>query len=230
MFYGLSHQGDFWKERLNLYVALAPVTNLAHTTSELFVNLSQVEKELQDILYAFHIYSVLGDSVTSAAMKVTCGLVPEFCQFAEGFLITSDPSLDNEERFQVYMAHFPTGASIQSLIHYAQIIKSKEFQLYDWGSKSKNEEKYGQDTPPKVDLGNIDLPTAMFVGTADDLGDKLDCEWARDQIPEDALIHYEEIAAGHSTFMIGNDMSYFQNVLALLEQYNPKTPDRKSVV
>ena len=51
----------------------------------------------------------------------------------------------------------------------------------------------------------------MFVGTADDLGDKIDAAWARDQIIAggSALVHYEEIAAGHSTFMIGNDMSYF---------------------
>ena len=79
------------------------------------------------------------------------------------------------------MGHFPAGASVQSLIHYAQMIKEKGFFLYDWGSKDANQKKYGQDTPPEVNLKMIkSLPTAMFVGTADDLGDKSDAEWARD--------------------------------------------------
>lgn len=110
------------------------------------------------------------------------------------------------------MGHFPSGASVQSLIHYAQMIKTKDFFLYDWGSKKDNQVRYGQDTPPIVNLQQIkSLPTVMFVGTADDLGDKSDAEWARDQINAggSALVHYEEIPAGHSTFMIGNDMSYF---------------------
>jgi hypothetical protein len=68
-----------------------------------------------------------------------------------------------------------------------------------------------------------ELPTAMFVGTVDDLGDIKDARWARDTLNSagDALIHYEEVEAGHSTFMIGKDMGYFQNVFNLLDIYNP---------
>ena len=55
----------------------------------------------------------------------------------------------------------------------------------------------------------------MFVGTADDLGDTTDAEWARDQINSagNALILYKEFPAGHSSFLIGKNMSYFQDVL-----------------
>ena len=58
----------------------------------------------------------------------------------------------------------------------------------------------------------------MFVGTADDLGDVTDAEWARDSIKNggDAVVFYNEIDAGHSTFLIGNDMSYFNDVLNLV--------------
>ena len=41
-----------------------------------------------------------------------CSTLPKICLFAEGFLITNDPSVDNQERFQVYMGHFPAGASV----------------------------------------------------------------------------------------------------------------------
>ena len=63
----------------------------------------------------------------------------------------------------------------------------------------------------------------MFVGSEDDLGDPTDAQWARDRINEggDALKHYQEMPGGHITFMIGKDMSYFNNVTSLLSQYNP---------
>ena len=62
----------------------------------------------------------------------------------------------------------------------------------------------------------------MFVGTADDLGDQTDAEWARDTIKSagNAIVYYSEILAGHSTFLIGNDMTYFENVLSLVKKYN----------
>jgi hypothetical protein len=56
--------------------------------------------------------------------------------------VSSDPSLDDPDRFQVYMGHFPSGASTQSFYHYAQMINKKQFVLYDWGSAT-NKEKYG---------------------------------------------------------------------------------------
>ena len=35
MFIGLSLKADYYREKLNLFVALAPVANLSHTTSPL---------------------------------------------------------------------------------------------------------------------------------------------------------------------------------------------------
>ena len=46
MFYGLAENQDFWKDRLNLYVALAPVTRLDHAKSELMVFFSKFYKEI----------------------------------------------------------------------------------------------------------------------------------------------------------------------------------------
>ena len=115
------------------------------------------------------------------------------------------------------MGHFPAGASMQSIYHYAQIINSNSFPLFDWGAKI-NQQKYGQATPPQIELGNIQTPTAMFVGSVDELGDPADARWARDQIK--SLAHYEEIQGGHLTFMVGNDMSYFNRVLDLIHTHS----------
>jgi alpha-beta hydrolase superfamily lysophospholipase len=171
----------------------------------------------------FGIHSMLHGHA-SEGTRYLCGILPEICQYGEGFFITQNPSLDDPLRFQNYMGHFPAGASTQSLIHYAQMMKRNDWKLYDWGSALENFKRYGQTTPPKVKIQKItEIPTAMFVGTADSLGDVTDARWARDTIKSagNALVHYEEVEAGHSTFMIGKNMTYFNNVLNLLNTYNP---------
>jgi len=61
----------------------------------------------------------------------------------------------------------------------------------------------------------------MFTGNADILADLTDSRWTRDRIG-DNVVHYEEINAGHLTFMVGKDMSYFsEGVMGLLRQYHP---------
>ena len=61
----------------------------------------------------------------------------------------------------------------------------------------------------------------MFTGLFDPLADLTDSRWIRDTIGKQ-VVHYEEINAGHLTFMIGKDMSYFtKSVMDLLKQYHP---------
>ena len=122
------------------------------------------------------------------------------------------------------MGHFPNGLSLQALLHYAQIVRNKSFELYDWGTPQRNQEKYNQKTPPKIDLTKItSTPVAMFVGNVDDLGNPVDGQWARDQINQkgNALVHYEEMDAGHLTFIVGKDMSYVDRMITLMNKYNP---------
>jgi len=137
MFYALATKPAFWAQRLNLFVAFAPVTRVDNTTSELFKYGAKASGLIKSTLYLAHQYEILGP-FESQISKITCGLLPDFCKFAEGFLITQDPKLDDTDRFQVYMGHFPAGASVQSFIHYAQEINEKDMFLYDWGSAAQN--------------------------------------------------------------------------------------------
>jgi len=62
----------------------------------------------------------------------------------------------------------------------------------------------------------------MFVGKDDDLADPEDARWAREEIRYggNALVEYYEFNAGHASFMIGKDMSYFNRVIDLVQKYN----------
>ena len=65
----------------------------------------------------------------------------------------------------------------------------------------------------------------MFVGTKDDLGDIWDAKGTATLLNNSgpAIVHYQELEAGHTTFMVGKDMSYLNKVVELIEKYNPKS-------
>jgi len=103
--------------------------------------------------------------------------------------------------------------------------------LYDYGS-NYNKEKYGQATAPVVDLMKVKdarVPIAMFAATLEELADINDSHWTRDQIEEgenlevedEILVHYQEIKGGDLSFLIGHDMSYFEDVIRLVRSFNP---------
>ena len=87
MFYVLSQNQTFWEERLNLFVALAPVTALWHTQSTLFKYASKIEGTIGETASVLRVWDVLGP-FASAGTKVLCGALPELCKLAEGWLIT----------------------------------------------------------------------------------------------------------------------------------------------
>lgn len=95
------------------------------------------------------------------------------------------------------------------------MVNSDSMPLYDWGSEKLNQEKYGQPTPPHIDFSKINVPTALFVGSDDNLADPQDVWWAKNQMNPETVVHYQEVFAGHASFLIGSDMSYFDEVLEL---------------
>ena len=118
------------------------------------------------------------------------------------------------------MGHEPNGASVKAILHYAQNQKEDRFQIFsddytDWIHTHKKR------TTDLIPLENINtVPVAIFAGIEDILADTTDAEWTRDQIG-DNIVHYEEIHAGHLTFMVGKDMTYFNTVMDLLQEYHP---------
>ena len=63
----------------------------------------------------------------------------------------------------------------------------------------------------------------MFVGQEDELADVNDNRWTLDAISANQswpVVHYSEIHAGHESFMVGLDMSYFDSVVDLVHKYS----------
>lgn len=54
---------------------------------------------------------------------MACGMIPEICKMTAGIVATKNIDADDEERFQVYMGHYPSGSSAKSMFHLVQNLK-----------------------------------------------------------------------------------------------------------
>jgi pimeloyl-ACP methyl ester carboxylesterase len=169
-------------ERVKLFVALAPVTYVAHVESTLLRILATVH--LDELL----VYMGLHDFFPSS--KILQRLVPDicsntligrpFCAHIYCLFAGCDSLMDNvnQTRLPTYFSHLPAGTSVINIAHWAQEVRSGRFERLDYGSPEKNREHYGQDKPPKFDLTQLNVDVAMFHGGKDILGTVADFkEW-----------------------------------------------------
>lgn len=128
MFYGLAHNEAYFKDKVSVFVALAPVTQIAHTQAAIFQWLSLFYDEFDDTLNTLNIHSILNNTwYNSDIEKVFCGLLPPLCKLMEALFITQNPALDDSDRYNVYLGHMPNGSSTKAVLHYAQNLKEDRF-------------------------------------------------------------------------------------------------------
>ena len=93
-------------------------------------------------------------------------------------------------------------------------------QYYDYHNVTKNQEVYGQDSPPIISVEGItEVPIAMFSSKYDKIVNVVDNREYAGRIP--AVLEHNEIEGDHLTFLLSKDMTWFQRVNELLDEYNP---------
>jgi len=128
MFYGLANWESYYKEKISIFVALAPVTMLPNTDTYLFQLASDFYDELDDTFDLLNIHSVLNNTwYTSDTAKLFCDALPPFCLALESLFVSNDTEYDDQDRFQVYMDHEPNGSDVKALLHYTQTLKEARY-------------------------------------------------------------------------------------------------------
>jgi pimeloyl-ACP methyl ester carboxylesterase len=221
MFIGLSMLNDYYRERMNLFVALAPISRISNTES---VPLQMIAKHITPmaaLIEKIGMWNMFGPNY------LVDNLVADFCDHALDFCVAclkaisdGDPSVDNLDRVKTYFTHIPSGSGYKNQLHFAQIINSAKFARYDHGA-AENLKRYGSTTPPDYNLRGINgVPIALFGGSTDLLVSKTDVDWLNDQLGE-APVWYKQYPLGHMSFAIAKDMSWYkQDVLNLINQYS----------
>jgi len=128
-------------------------------------------------------------------------------------------SVNNKERMGIYLTHYPAGTSLKSINHFLQVYRSQKFVQYDYG-KEANMFVYKQIEPPEYDLSIISDFKFIFVyGGEDKLSATLDVEWLYSQlVSKNKFLHYKSYdMMGHISFLMGNDVTWFMDILEILK-------------
>ena len=153
----------------------------------------------------------------SKIVSSICELVPFVCDFMIELVADAESDYNNQARLDVFMGHYPSGSSLRSFEHFAQIIKSGKFQKYDYGFE-ENLEKHGNSFPPEIALKNIkDAKIIQIVGTYDHLSPLKDNEWLSQQL-ESNIIFYKTYPLGHTSFLLAKDMAYVVDTINMFKK------------
>jgi len=203
-----------YNNKIHSFFALGPVAQIKYTTSpiKLFAPQAAQFKFILELvgtgefLPSTNFMKFLGETFCRYIPKIACQSV---IYVAFGY----DPYQSNTTRLPVYVAHCPAGTSLQTLVHFAQVINTGAFQRFDYGAEI-NMEKYGQLCPPVYDLSKVQAPTYLFWGENDLLADPDDVRELASKLPN--VVYNEPVPYKHFNHL---DFTWAMNARTVL--YEP---------
>ncbi|XP_072948615.1 uncharacterized protein [Epargyreus clarus] len=176
-----------YNEKVNLFIALAPVAYLQHSPPPLAI-LLRASPAIYETLKTLHKYEIFGDispeeKLTRAVCTHSAAVSYLKCVYGAVFpLCGYDPS-ELEPAFSlVVFKHFPTAASTKDALHYGQVTIRKSFAQFDYGSE-RNLIAYNSTTPPEYDLSKVTTQVVLLTATNDYFSTQPDVALLRKQLP-----------------------------------------------
>jgi lysosomal acid lipase/cholesteryl ester hydrolase len=222
-FAAFSLHPEVYSSKVNLFVALAPVAYVTHTTSAPFV--------LMGDLHIEQILDLFGEREFLPSTKTTETIFPDICE-ATPYLCLNilfltcgvDRGNLNSTRLPLYLAYTPSGTSVHNMVHFASSFREDQFGEFDYGKDCLlhdcNKKHYGTDTPPQYDLTKVSVPTALFRGGNDSLADATDVARLKSLLPN--VVHDKLVPSYmHLDFTWGLDAHtlVYADVIQLCTQY-----------
>ena len=208
------------EDRLNTFIALAPIVNLENNPSEALQEVSYHWKPVVDLVEGVGVYE-LRDPKTEKRLTKICQmqLLDDVCSLIDTWF-SKMPPYEDQTSWDLVSTLPQSSASIKQLIHYGQIIKTGVFKQYDYGSDEDNIAHYGNSTVPELNLDNIshEVPIAIFVGVQDNMADPLDVAWLRNKLGDKVVKYVELDQFDHQSFSIGKNMTWTADVLEFLDK------------
>eukprot|EP00003_Mantamonas_plastica_P023884 TRINITY_DN4365_c2_g1_i2.p1 TRINITY_DN4365_c2_g1~~TRINITY_DN4365_c2_g1_i2.p1 ORF type:complete len:189 (-),score=55.46 TRINITY_DN4365_c2_g1_i2:35-601(-) len=132
--------------KVNFYVGLAPIIFIEHISNKLLVELARFHFDF--ILEEAHVNEFnLEPEFLHEHFPLMCKAIPKICTDVWK-AYSGDNCCLNYTRDPQYLEYMPQFTSVQNMAHMAQMIRSGNFQFYDFGSGSRNQEHYNSSTPP----------------------------------------------------------------------------------
>jgi len=204
---GASLIPDYFTEKVNLFVGLAPVASNANVTGPSKES-AKYMKEIELALLEAKIYNLFPPMpLAMETVLIVCDL-PYLKDVCKSYLKSmNNQAVDNPQAAKTFMSNEPSGQSYRTFVYYSQSMVSGKVTLYDYGSR-ENKKIYGSEEPPLLPLNNYAVPSALFSGSLDEIADRADVAWLVEQIKPHVIFH-KEYELDHFSFLIAKDMSFF---------------------
>lgn len=153
MFLGSALNPSYFKEKVNLFVALGPVTKLQNIEVPVLKDTAHMWPETEYLALKFGAYNLFDAGwLEESATQMFCDALSAGCESLFMYLSGADGRVDDTARYDVFLKDFPAGNGYRNLVYYSQcIMKDEPWSRYDYGA-ILNMEKYGTLRPPKVPL------------------------------------------------------------------------------
>uniref|UniRef100_A0A7S1QCE9 Lipase n=1 Tax=Neobodo designis TaxID=312471 RepID=A0A7S1QCE9_NEODS len=210
-----------YADKVDLFVALAPVAYVGHSTSLLLRIIADLDAG-QIIEFLGFKEFLVNDWLLRQISKV-CPDVGHLCQDALDLVFGhGNPANRNDTQYAQILRYDPGGTSVNNMLHWVQELKRDTYAMHDYG-RATNEQKYHQATAPSYHLSQMTKPpTALFAGTSDALADPQDVEVLVSQVPPAAIVNATYVDGyNHMDFVWGLDAHtrVYPKIMQLIAQY-----------
>jgi pimeloyl-ACP methyl ester carboxylesterase len=215
------YENQIIANKVNIFIALAPVAWIHHSTSTLLKALADLDAQVIDQLLGVRDFAP-DTNTLKILLPGICSVAPDSCENVLGLVMGWDTANLNNTRIPVILAHEPSGTSVQNIVHWAQEIREDVFQYFNYGSADKNKKHYNTTIPPMYHPSLIQIPTALFYGGNDALADPTDVETYLIPSLKNLVLQHFEPTYAHLDFVWGVNActKIYPSILQLLEKYS----------
>lgn len=142
MFAGLCELTEFFRERLAIFIALAPVARVDNMTAGILHKINSNQK-LVDSLEKLEIHEMMPGKENNHKFQAFLNkMFPGGGNLVVSMTADEDTAAIDKKGMQNFVLHFPAGTSRKSVMHFRQETITRRFQKYDYGA-IENTKLYG---------------------------------------------------------------------------------------
>jgi hypothetical protein len=229
LFSGLNNDINYFKSKIKLFIALAPLTNLLNVDANLIHLFNNLE--IDKFWKTIGKNEIFPESYQS--MMTNIALHKNMSFFFHNFinLIENNCQENNDpDALNTYFSHFPSGSSYKCFSHILQTIRKKSFSHYDYGLFA-NMELYKLPYPPDYEMEEInDIKIVIIVGKDDKFSTCTDGKILNSKLNKNVILYKEVENLGHFGFFCGKRMKWFNEVLDIIENNTEKFVNNEEAV
>ncbi|TGZ48458.1 hypothetical protein DBV15_11536 [Temnothorax longispinosus] len=223
--------------KIKMAICLAPASfwmKVSPTLNELITILPTIK----EILRERETYDVFPQSLATVTVARTLcndnAMTQIICVTVLFLIAGPDPAQLNTTTLPDLLSYFPAGSSVQTLEHFYQNIRIKDFRNYDYGI-AENYKRYKQKIPPSYDFKKITAPIILFYSANDmvvtkenvlELGKRLPNVLLTEEVPFKHFSHVDFLWAINAKTLLYDHMKFMFLAFLIIMTFSEESEGR----